>query len=75
MQQMVVQVKGMKCKGCADRVEKAVDALEGVKSVDVDLAVKSVKVLLDMSQTGADRVCAAIKGAGYEPGAHSVNDQ
>ena len=40
----------MRCNGCANRVKKNIGAVEGVKSVDVDLDTKSVKITYDANK-------------------------
>lgn len=39
-----VMVEGMKCKGCAHKVQEKFEAIEGVDSVEVNLENKSVIV-------------------------------
>lgn len=47
MEKIVLNVEGMSCSHCENRVKKAVAALEGVTSVTVDLAGKKVTVEYD----------------------------
>ena len=46
-----VLVEGMKCEGCANTVQENFEAIEGVKSVEIDLVNK--KVVLE-SQSAID---------------------
>ena len=57
-------VNGMSCGHCEAAVEEEVSALDGVESVDVDLATKLVVVRGEGLDDAAIR--AAIGGAGYE---------
>lgn len=54
------------CGTCAKNIEKAVYAVEGVKSVDVDLDAKAVEVKYVAVQTNIETLERAITGAGYD---------
>ncbi len=56
------KVSGMSCAACSARVEKAVAALDGVKSVSVNLLTGDMLVEGDIS---ASKIIAAVKKAGY----------
>ena len=63
------KVGGMSCGHCVQAVTKAVKAVDGQASVDVDLARGEVAV---DSSADAARIARAIEAAGYEvrrPGA------
>ena len=36
----IINITGMACAGCANKVKKALEAVPGVRSVDVELAAK-----------------------------------
>lgn len=55
-------VTGMSCAACSARVEKAVSAVEGVKTCSVSLLTNSMSVEGDVSP---DAVISAVKTAGY----------
>ena len=57
-------VLGMTCAACVRRVEKAVSAVAGVASTDVNLALSRARVELDPS--AIERAVTAIRDAGYE---------
>ncbi|WIV12284.1 copper ion binding protein [Proteiniborus sp. MB09-C3] len=57
-------VEGMNCQHCVKAVKNALSQLEGVKSVEVDLAAKKVEVEGDNLQDAA--IKEAIEDAGYE---------
>ena len=61
-----LQIEGMACSGCVERVENAVKAIPGVASVSVDLQTKRAKVTLS-GAPDLDAITAAIRKAGYEP--------
>lgn len=59
-------VEGMMCPHCKMHVEKALAAVEGVKSVQVDLEKKQAEV--ELSSNVEDQILMeAVKEAGYEP--------
>ncbi|GKX56947.1 Cu+ exporting ATPase [Leminorella grimontii] len=57
----VLQLTGLSCMGCAGRVKKALDALPGVQSTDVN--VTSAKIV---GEADAATLIAAVEGAGYQ---------
>ncbi len=61
-EQYYFKVNGMKCAGCVSNVEKAVQNLPGIESVEVDLdtAMAVVKGL-----ASAESIGAAIDAAGF----------
>ncbi len=67
----VIKVEGMSCNHCKMSVEKALSALEGVKSAQVDLQKKTATVVL--AQDVADEALKkAVADAGFEPGEVTV---
>ncbi len=56
------KVGGMSCAACVARVEKAVNALEGVVTCEVNLLLGTMSV---EGEVDAERVTAAVSGAGY----------
>ena len=55
-------VSGMSCAACSARVEKAVNALQGVESCSVNLLTNSMAVEGSVSD---DEIIAAVTNAGY----------
>ena len=55
-------VTGMSCAACSARVERAVSALEGVRSCSVSLLTNSMGVEGDISD---EKIIAAVEAAGY----------
>ncbi len=58
------KVGGMSCAACSARVEKAVSAVNGVKSVAVNLILGEMQVEFDEPATEKS-IIAAVVGAGY----------
>lgn len=65
-EKMKLNVEGMSCSHCENRVKKVVGALNGVQSVAVDLAGKSVTVEFDAAQIGLRAIADAIEEQGYD---------
>ena len=64
MERVEIGVDGMSCGGCALSVEKALRTVNGVATVEVDLAGKSVRV--DGTALDRARLAQAIEDAGYD---------
>ncbi len=60
-----MMIEGMMCEHCTGRVQKALEEIEGVKSVTMSLENKSAEIVLD-SQVSDDVLKAAVTDAGYE---------
>jgi copper chaperone len=59
-----LEVQGMSCGGCVKRVKEALEPLNGVGGVEVDLASGHVSVTGDFPQ-GGDPLVLALTAAGY----------
>jgi copper chaperone len=66
MEKAALKVEGMSCSHCEKAVRTAAGAVEGVKSVNVDLASKTVTVEYDPNIASLDRICDAIEDQGYD---------
>ncbi|MEF2143959.1 MAG: heavy metal translocating P-type ATPase [Desulfovibrionaceae bacterium] len=60
-----LDIDGMHCAACSARVERAVQGLEGVRSVEVSLADNSGTILFDPDRIGRADIRQAIEAAGY----------
>ena len=61
----VMTIEGMMCGHCTGRVQKALEALEGVGSVTMSLENKTATVEL-ATEVSDDVLTAAVTDAGYE---------
>ncbi|UCG79361.1 MAG: heavy-metal-associated domain-containing protein [Nitrospirota bacterium] len=64
MSDALIKIDGMSCQHCVMRVKKAVDAVEGVQSSEVEIG--SARVKFDESKTTEDAIRSAITGSGYK---------
>jgi copper chaperone len=61
----VLKVKGMSCQHCVMSVTKALNQLDGIKNVQIDLAKGEVR-FDNTKSVASDRIQKAITDAGYE---------
>lgn len=61
-----LDVHGMDCPGCENRVQTALTRLEGVIRVDADHRTGRVTVRFDEARLSVDDVNERIRDAGYE---------
>lgn len=61
----VLVIEGMSCGHCTGRVQKALEAVSGVESVEMDLEKKTAAVVLAV-QVPDDILAKAVTEAGYE---------
>jgi copper ion binding protein len=59
-----LDVKGMHCKSCSEKIESRLSKMSGVKKTRVDLIEEKVYVTFD-SKTSIDKIKAEIEDAGY----------
>lgn len=60
-----ITVNGMKCEHCKATVEAALTALDGVRSAEVSLADRNVKVNFDENLVNEVQMKGAVDGAGH----------
>jgi copper chaperone len=60
-----IKIKGMSCQHCVMAATKALNALDGVKDVKVDLK-SGVTTYEEVKAVDPKAVAAAVKKAGYE---------
>ena len=63
--QVTINVEGMHCPKCVDKVEKFVGEIDGVSLINVDLAKKSVSVEFE-SPADKEQITEAILESGFE---------
>lgn len=64
-QTVTFAVEKMTCAACPITVRKAMEKVEGVRSVTVDFTSKTATVVFDPSVTTAEEIGAASTDAGY----------
>ncbi|WP_026908770.1 copper chaperone CopZ [Paucisalibacillus globulus] len=66
MQTLTLDVRGMTCGHCKMSVEGALNTLEGVSNVEVDLATGKVNVTYDESKVTLEKMQEAVEDQGYD---------
>ncbi len=61
----IFAVENMTCGLCPVTVKKAMEGVEGVRSVEVDFAAKKATVVFDPALTTVEAIAAASANAGY----------
>ena len=64
MNKIVLDVEGMMCQGCIDRITKKLFSIDGVKAVSADLSAKTVTV--EGENLDKKTLVNAIISVGYE---------
>jgi len=64
-EKLVLNVEGMSCNHCVNSIKKAVEDIDGVISVDVNLDKKTVTVEYNQDKAKADYIKEAIEDEGY----------
>ncbi|NEX48546.1 heavy metal translocating P-type ATPase [Pseudotabrizicola algicola] len=59
-------VTGMDCGSCATKIKDAVARLPGVSGVEVGIMSERLRLMLDETQTGKDRIEKTVRALGYE---------
>ncbi len=66
LQTLEISIAGMDCAECAQHVQRAIEELPGVHSVQVFLATEKAVVRLDPDQVRLPDLRAAVRAAGYD---------
>lgn len=66
MEQFVMQVRGMDCGACDQRIQKALARLDGVRTSVADHRSGEVRVVVDPRRVSEQAVHACITEAGFE---------
>lgn len=59
-------VKGMTCASCVASIEKSLNAIEGIYSINVNLGTSKVSVSFDEDRVSPKKIIETIESAGFE---------
>ena len=62
----IINVDGITCEHCVDTIKEAVEILDGIFSVDVDIEKKQVVVEFDEKIAKAEDLIDKIEGVGFK---------
>lgn len=66
MQEIVLNIEGMKCEGCSNRLTNILENIDGVTSVNVSLEDKKVELEIDENEISIEEIKDEINEAGFE---------
>ena len=66
-------IQGMTCSSCSSHVQKAVEKLNGIKNVNVNLLSNNMVVEYDEKLLDSTKIISAVQNAGY--GANLISDK
>ena len=69
-QTVTLSVTGMTCAACPTTIKKAMNKVEGVDNIEVNLKEKKALVTFDDARTNVNALLEATKNAGYPSTAH-----
>ena len=78
MENQILNIGGMDCAACAQRIEKAIKKLNGVENISVNLATEKAAVSYDPHIILLPAIKKAVESAGYkilEPKEHNENEE
>ncbi|MDF2719628.1 MAG: copper-translocating P-type ATPase, partial [Paenibacillus sp.] len=64
-EQTTLQITGMTCAACANRIEKGLNKLEGVSQANVNFTIEQASVSFDPSKVDIERLERRIEDLGY----------
>lgn len=73
--QVVLQIRGMTCAACANRIEKGLSKIDGVVEAIVNFALEQVTVSYDPDQTNIHELEEIVESLGYQIGKETVEFQ
>ena len=65
LQIISLDVEGMTCASCVNRIERYLNKVDGVSDAAVNLATERARVSYDTSKVGVDDLVTAVEHAGY----------
>ncbi|GHU66325.1 copper chaperone CopZ [Clostridia bacterium] len=66
METSIIKVEGMSCEHCVKAVTNALNALDGVESVSVDLTAGTATVVYNPDKSPLGKIKAEIEDQGYD---------
>jgi len=65
-QEVVLQILGMHCPACAQRIENSLSKLDGITEAKVNFAFKEAIVRFNSDKTNIEKIKATVKRTGYD---------
>ncbi|MCX7924183.1 MAG: heavy-metal-associated domain-containing protein [Fimbriimonadales bacterium] len=67
LQEKVWKTPDIECEGCVRSIHRALEDVDGVRLVEVDLLQKAVRVVFDAERVQAEQLKHLIEEAGFTP--------
>ncbi len=71
--QISFSIEGMTCAGCSSRVEKALNAHDGVTRANVNLAIERADISFDPDKTNPAELAQAVRDTGFDVPTETVS--
>ncbi|MCK6522365.1 heavy-metal-associated domain-containing protein [Myxococcota bacterium] len=65
-EKVVLNVTGMSCVSCSNKVTASLKAVDGVKSATVDVATGKAELVIDNKKTNADALAKVVTDSGFK---------
>lgn len=65
MKSLTLKIEGLRCNGCAEKVQNRLTAQPGVKNTQISFEQAQARVLYDPQTTDESRIVQAIQELGY----------
>jgi copper chaperone CopZ len=65
-EKVVLNVTGMSCVSCSNKVTASLKAVDGVKSATVDVATGKAELVIDNKKTNAEALAKVVTDSGYK---------
>jgi copper chaperone CopZ len=59
-------ILGLNCGACVGRITRALNELDGIDGVEINLAAKTADIIVNDADIDSDTIIAAIAEAGYQ---------
>ena len=66
MENIILKIKGMKCTGSSQRVEKALKNTDGIENAKVDLDSREANIDFNKEMITVEEICETIEDVGFE---------
>lgn len=67
LKEIVWRTPDMECEGCVRSIHRALDDIDGVQQVEVDLLQKTVRIVFDTARVDETHLQQAVEAAGFTP--------
>jgi copper chaperone CopZ len=66
MKEIILNIEGMHCTGCSNRLTKVLNNIDGVERAEVSFETKKANIKYDESKVSVETIKAEIEEAGFK---------